>query len=545
MTVCRRKGLTTLCGLASLLCMFCFVSVIHFMGISSIETSETIVLKDYGDRNQTLLIDANTNTNNTTSNKSIESNKRAETLKQAEVKPSPARPPPTPNMLFKDIQLFVSAFPGGFDELRNILIRSLEFFWPYSSSQEGGEENDGRSIFNIVIVLDDTVFAKVNTTETEMTRTIQNFFTRPDINLNVMYNPRSDSSVYGRGWLMQQLIMLWADNFTSPDAKYIGFIDDDTLFTKDVQSNDLFDFHNNTIKPRAIVRYPTPSDVRKLYMMSWYRASYFAYGKIPAMINAMSYFPVIVKAEHLPLIRQAMLDGHPEVTHFDDLYLTVLLKYQPFSQFMLMMDHLWRHHRDEYLWHFEPLSSDQRDDKRTNESTTSNSSSTMTYRTYIPNYIQRGTPKENGISHQMLQPFPRCAMHLNYMKEYKRFQQKYKRFQVPKGAKLYEFVSHTIRNGYCLSQPLSLYNASLNWNNVTGNDGDNDSHYRLLCQKKFTYDDIWNDINKAYEWSFEDVTYGDLWSQYTPNQTLLAHQHRTKLNTWRQWNQEELSQVFG
>ena len=104
-----------------------------------------------------------------------------------------------------DLQLFVSAFPDGFDELRDYLIRSLNFFWPYDPA------------LNILVVIDDTVLTTEGTTERNMTQTVQSFFHNPkrsNTKVQVAFNPRSDNTVYGKGWYIQQLIMLWGDNFT-------------------------------------------------------------------------------------------------------------------------------------------------------------------------------------------------------------------------------------------------------------------------------------------------------------------------------------------
>ena len=95
------------------------------------------------------------------------------------------------------------------------------------------------------------------------------------------------------------LIMFWADNFT--DAEYVGFVDDDAIITRAFNDYDLFDIEND--RPRAIVRYTTyfkPIDGWDSFMKKWYEQSYWSYGnQEPAFINAMSYFPVIIKRQHL------------------------------------------------------------------------------------------------------------------------------------------------------------------------------------------------------------------------------------------------------
>ena len=143
----------------------------------------------------------------------------------------------TADYALANLQLFVPAFPRklqkdkqnrhlfvGFEELRSTLVTSLEFFWPADQ-------------LNLLVVLDDTVYTTLEEKEA-MTMQVKSFFsTSPPI--TVAYNPRSNQTLYKSGWNIQQLIMFWADNFTN--AEYIGFVDDDTIFTKAVLPYDLFD----------------------------------------------------------------------------------------------------------------------------------------------------------------------------------------------------------------------------------------------------------------------------------------------------------------
>jgi hypothetical protein len=128
--------------------------------------------------------------------------------------------------LFQNLELFVSAFSGnltstvslpGFAELESTLIRSLQFFWP-------------KDDFKMTVVLDDTVYSweeEGGGGPEQMTSMVKSMFRDDYVSgVSVAYNPLSNNTLYGSGWFIQQLIMFWADNFT--DAKYIGFVDDDT-----------------------------------------------------------------------------------------------------------------------------------------------------------------------------------------------------------------------------------------------------------------------------------------------------------------------------
>jgi hypothetical protein len=121
------------------------------------------------------------------------------------------------------------------------------------------------------------------------------------------------------GWTIQQLIILWANNFTSSD--FIGFLDDDTLFSK-AHPYDIFDSQG---RPRAIVRHPNGIENLKAFghVREWYRETEHMFAR-PACVNGMTNFPVVIRREHLPEIRQAMLDQHPEFASFDDLFISMV-----------------------------------------------------------------------------------------------------------------------------------------------------------------------------------------------------------------------------
>jgi hypothetical protein len=185
------------------------------------------------------------------------------------------------NVAFSKLELFLSTFPGnpedsvnvnGFAEVQSTLVRSLEFFWP-------------RDNLRMTVALDNTVYS--NEPELRgMTSRVKSLFAE-DVQeqVSVVYNPRTNKTLYGTGWYIQQLIMFWADNFTSSD--YIGFVDDDTLFTRAVNALELFDERG---RPRVIAKqqYGNPD---------WYLATEYAFQRKP-LIDAMAYFPVIIKREH-------------------------------------------------------------------------------------------------------------------------------------------------------------------------------------------------------------------------------------------------------
>ena len=323
---------------------------------------------------------------------------------------------------FSQLQLFVTAFPAGFEQdFRPVMIRSLQFFWP-------------TEYLRLTLVLDDTVYQN-NKERDQMNDTVKSFFNF-DLrdHIDVVYNPRSDPEEFHGGYNIQQLIGFWADNFT--DAAYIGIMDDDTILSKAVQPEDLFDERG---RPHAIVRYTTGLTFAK----GWYNGTNWALGR-SAYTNAMNYFPVILHRKHLPMIRQEILRVHHEFDTFDNFFkfLTIGGKKGGYSQFCIMFEYLWMHHRNDYNWHFE---ADGNSGPYFPNGFPIGSDIASTYQQVTP-----GSPAENGVTAEMLCPFPRVAVHGGW---------------IPGGrmaSKRPRKTEDIMRRGYCFSQALHLFNSSSN-----------------------------------------------------------------------------------
>jgi hypothetical protein len=146
----------------------------------------------------------------------------------------------------------------------------------------------------------------------------------------------AEATYHSSGHTRQQLLMFWADNFTTAD--YIGFVDTDTVFVTRVVDSDVFDGP----KPRIIGLVGRPQN-------SWWAgvppSTQAAIGQ-PEVMRCMTYFPVVIKRMHLQQLRT-----HVEVLHgksFDDVFRNITTSV--FSQFNIMCNYLWYHHRDEYAW---------------------------------------------------------------------------------------------------------------------------------------------------------------------------------------------------
>ena len=431
---------------------------------------------------------------------------------------------------FSNLELFVSVFPGnrgttlddgdfirGLTELRETFARTLLFFWPRD-----------RYEIKVTIVLDDTTY----TNEEDRTNLIQevgsSFFpddgddynsdsnsdsaqhqhNRLGANANensngisVRFNSRTNTTLYGPGWFIQQLIMLWADNFT--DSEYIGFADSDTMFTSAISPYDLFDNHG---RPRVVVQ---AAGGNKKQDKVYNQASLHAF-KRPPRLYSMTYFPVIVKREHFAELREHLLGVHPGYSCFDAFFSDLVFrgenKTQPVDvcQFCLLADFLFDAHRAEYSWHFET-------DAATHP-------------------IEFATP-------EMYDPFPRVATHASYM--YIRMDRRRKANTVA-GRKV--MVAMIMREGYCHSLVPS-WNVTADGTNssssTTGTTTSSNTNYDR-CKQYFATDELPVPHIRG-QWRFEEYT--TQWLTH-PNITAAHAERKQHALADRVWDQHELEQML-
>ncbi len=172
--------------------------------------------------------------------------------------------------------------------------------------------------------------------------------------------------------------MFWADNFT--EAEHIGFVDTDTLFVAPVDRKDLFEGD----KPVIIGLYGFDDD-------PWWSQVPQSTANIlrqNEVLRCMSYFPMIIKAKHLRALREFILKTHGK--NMNDFFQS--MDKEHYSQFNIMCNYLWYHHRNEYAWYvqeYEPGVPGQ-----------------------SPGQVQ--SMEEAGIGPDMLYPKPRVSVHTNY-----------------------------------------------------------------------------------------------------------------------------------
>ena len=205
---------------------------------------------------------------------------------------------------------------------KSVFVQSMRYFWPDN--------------YSIVVVLD-----QEKTEDHIFGDTIRQTFPFP----RTCFMQAPTVSGYS-GFDRMQRDMFYPENCTS--KKYVGFVDTDTMFITRVIPGMLF----VADKPIIMGIYGTP--------ISWYwsvmaqsTANIF---KTNEVMRCMSYFPVIMKVDHIIEMRDYLSKLHN--MPFDEvlrkLQSKVTVKEQTtFSQFSLMCQYVWMFHRNEYVFHLQ------------------------------------------------------------------------------------------------------------------------------------------------------------------------------------------------
>ena len=153
---------------------------------------------------------------------------------------------------------------------------------------------------------------------------------------------------HDNGHTKQQLVMFYADKFSQhTDTEYIAFMDTDSMFVTPILPSFLF----NGSKP--IVQ-----GLRGKSMGEggwWQRVNFHDSRTIGRKLIAcfMTYFPVIIKKHHFAEIRK-FVRKQKNTTSFLDAFKEFSV-YDEFSQFNIMLNYLFFHHREEYEWRFQTV----------------------------------------------------------------------------------------------------------------------------------------------------------------------------------------------
>ncbi len=220
--------------------------------------------------------------------------------------------PDTPVDIMKDFGLYVRMYHGKRDDYFKILVPSMKYFWFLP--------------VNLTVVLDDTPEDK------KFGKEVANTFPFPKICYDRKFDPKYYSN---KGYFLQQLSMFYVEECF--DQKYVGFIDTDTLFVTSTTPELMF----HRAKPIVLGHYGQPR-------FEWWKGTSIALGK-KEVFTCMTYFPVVMKVEHLIALRRYVADLHN--TSFLNVFRKFATNQTDFSQFSIMCNYMWYFHHDEYQFH--------------------------------------------------------------------------------------------------------------------------------------------------------------------------------------------------
>ena len=216
----------------------------------------------------------------------------------------------------------------------NVLVRSMSYFWP--------------DIESMVVVLDEE-----QSEDKLFGNNSQKVFPFPRVCFM--------ENVQIRGYTgcdRMQRDMFYPELCTS--KTFVAYVDTDTMFASRVVPEMLF----VDSKPKVIGVYGNIAD-------QWYeRVSQATVDlfKTKEVMRCMSYFPVIMKVEHIIELRKYLEKIHGLT--FDELLMKKTIQIKHISQFNIMCQYIWMFHRDEYVFYlqYQPntkpgLSSANREDK--------------------------------------------------------------------------------------------------------------------------------------------------------------------------------------
>ena len=231
--------------------------------------------------------------------------------------------------LFLPYKLGTNNRDGRLFEFESLFLRSFLMFWPHKIS-------------NVSLNVGIDVEKKTSKRAVELGATIQSLNISGGAKVSLL-----PSSVYYRtGYDRQQYVMMWADNFTNKE--YIGFVDSDAVFLTYVDREDLFEDGKPVVNARSGYHMTHKDGVHL-----WSVGSYETLGFLEPF-KCMSYFPVIVKREHLKDMRDFISQRHN--LSFDDVFYQNISSPatthpRDYSQFAIMCSYLYQFKRDEYKWY--------------------------------------------------------------------------------------------------------------------------------------------------------------------------------------------------
>jgi len=218
---------------------------------------------------------------------------------------SPSAVPQERLPTLEDIELVAPV--GGFstcDRPQRILLNSLRLFWPRA---------------RLALLFDDTPEGHALAASCKHN------------GRNVFVTAAGSKSKRGK------FLRFVVDQFSS--ARYIGLVDDDTLFTTPIVASSIFD-----VDGRPFVRGLTGPPQSSYWEVAQLVSDRILVGK--AMPRFMSYFPVVVHNAHFAALRRFVLEKHGQE-------LASILQEKDnriFSELSILMGYAYLYHRHWYSW---------------------------------------------------------------------------------------------------------------------------------------------------------------------------------------------------
>lgn len=210
------------------------------------------------------------------------------------------------------------------DEYDRLFLQSLTLFWPFKKSNTS----------LLIIINEENFQGVIQANISSKLEEYRHFITG---GINIKLTPPSE--YYIKGHDRQQLLMFWADNFTT--AEYVGFVDTDCVFVTYIDREDIFE----NGKPVINGRFGNAVDP---FWKEVPLTTYDIIGHLEPM-RCMNYFPVVLKTSHLKDLRE-YISNRFNGTQFDEVFQQHITD-RSFSQFNIMCAYLYYYKRDEYTWY--------------------------------------------------------------------------------------------------------------------------------------------------------------------------------------------------
>eukprot|EP00112_Aurelia_sp_Birch-Aquarium-sp1_P020382 Seg5237.2 transcript_id=Seg5237.2/GoldUCD/mRNA.D3Y31 product="hypothetical protein" protein_id=Seg5237.2/GoldUCD/D3Y31 len=205
-------------------------------------------------------------------------------------------------------------------EYKDVLVRSMKLFFPAERA-------------NLLVVLDGE-----KEQDHRLGDRLQKEWPYPQI---CYMDPGTPAVYHNIGKSRMYWDMLHADKCTN--VPYVGFVDTDTFVTTFVTPSLLFE----NGKPVIVGVIGEP-----IYLRCWVSTTERFLGR-KEVVQCMTYFPVIMKTEHLKEMREVLAKEKNKT--FEEIYHDSPSdgNYKCICQFSFMCNYVWYHHRREYSWHLQ------------------------------------------------------------------------------------------------------------------------------------------------------------------------------------------------